>query len=150
MIARPLKVATAGFVSVLTTARSRDVWCFTGRRDARVRRAGVHGIGAPDGEERRVELRRGAVRDPDGAAVAGPEQAGGGAEAAGVGGPVPAGQPQLPDDHGPQAPRGVLGEGRPGDRQAGRQLPAQERQGAAHHERGGRGPQAGRAGARRA
>lgn len=93
-----------------------------------------------------MELRGGAVRDPDRAAVAGQEPAAGGAEAAGVGGPVRAGQPQLPDDHGPQAPRRVLLQGRQGDRQARTELPRQERQGAARHERGHRGAQAGRAG----
>ena len=108
--------------------------------DARVRGAGLHRDGAPDGEERRVELRGGAVRDPDGAADAGPPPAAGGAEAAGVGRPVRPRQPQLPHDHGSQAPRRVLRQGRPRHRQARRVLPPQERQGAPHHVRGRRRP----------
>uniref|UniRef100_A0A8R7UKA7 Uncharacterized protein n=1 Tax=Triticum urartu TaxID=4572 RepID=A0A8R7UKA7_TRIUA len=120
------------------------MWC-SGCGDARVRGAGIHREGAPDGEERRVGLRGGAVRAPDGAAVPGQEPAAGGAEADRVGGPVPAGQPQLPHDHGPQAARRVLLQGGPGDRQARPELPPQEPQGAARHERDRRGAQASRA-----
>jgi hypothetical protein len=88
-----------------------------GRQDARVdasdghagvRGAGVHHDGSPDGEERRVRLRRGAAGAAVGAQVGGQESAAAGAEPGGVGPALPDRRPPPEPRHGPQPRRPVL------------------------------------------
>ncbi|XP_025792872.1 serine/threonine-protein kinase RIPK-like isoform X2 [Panicum hallii] len=62
----------------------------------------------PDGEERRVRLRRGAAGAADGAPVGGQEPAAAGAEPGGVGAAVPDGRAPPGPRHGPQPRRPVL------------------------------------------
>ncbi|KAG2543047.1 hypothetical protein PVAP13_9NG718500 [Panicum virgatum] len=64
---------------------------------------------SPDGEERRVRLRRGAAGAADGSPVGGQEPAGAGAEPGGVGAAVPDGRAPAGPRHGPQPRRPVLG-----------------------------------------
>ncbi|KAG2543049.1 receptor protein kinase TMK1-like isoform X2 [Panicum virgatum] len=89
--------------------RRRDPRLDTSHGHAGLRRAGVHHDRSPDGEERRVRLRRGAAGAADGSPVGGQEPAGAGAEPGGVGAAVPDGRAPAGPRHGPQPRRPVLG-----------------------------------------
>ncbi|AQK81062.1 Protein kinase superfamily protein [Zea mays] len=119
-----------------------------GRRDARIhqghghlrlRRAGVHSHRAPDGDERRVRLRRGAAGDAGGAARAGAEPGGGPRrQPGGLGAAHPDPAQQAGADPGP-----ADGQGGPGDGARARgpprlRLPQPQPQGPALHGEGRR------------
>jgi hypothetical protein len=90
---------------------------------------------APDGEERRVQLRRGAAGAADGAAQRGQAAARAGAEPGGLGAPVPAPPGAAAPGDGPQSRWPVLRQGRAQGRHGRLPLPAQRAQVAPHHAR---------------
>uniref|UniRef100_A0A453SMX5 Serine-threonine/tyrosine-protein kinase catalytic domain-containing protein n=1 Tax=Aegilops tauschii subsp. strangulata TaxID=200361 RepID=A0A453SMX5_AEGTS len=118
-----------------------------GREDARVhpgdghlrlRGAGVHGDGAPHGDERRLRLRRCAAGDAGGAASAGAEPGGEGGQPGGLGAPDPHPGQEAGEDRGRQdgAAGRLLGARAGAGGEAGVRLPQPEPQGPARHEPG--------------
>nr|ACR38046.1 unknown [Zea mays] len=114
-------------------AGGRDARDDAGDGHARVRGARVHPDGPPDGEERRVQLRRGAAGAAHGPPLRRQEPARARAEPRGLGAPLP--PPRRPPAplHGPGAGDAVLGARRGEGRRGGAPVPAERAQGAPHH-----------------